>query len=222
MPLEKVSLAHSTIFRVTATSMLAARHDEHLVHLARLVQRIRKLQRRRRIDVIVQIAHTQHQLALQPVRLDDIASLFVGLVDRPAQPLLAPPDLVHAIVVTPAVRRARLVKVTVVDERGADALAAGRAAADTDTVQVHPRTGGGCFLDPPDAVGKPGVLQILVADVVKFFGAPVRAHTIQADYDVALVGQAPQPREGREALGGRVAVWPGIVLFKDGVFLACI
>ena len=55
------------------------------------------------IDVGVELADDQQQLALQPVRVVHVRRRGVLRPDRPAHPLLVPPDLVHPVVVAAAV-----------------------------------------------------------------------------------------------------------------------
>ena len=72
---------------------------------ARVDKRLRNLHRRRRIDILIQPTDAQHQRAIQFRRIDKIRVQRVTRIDRPTHPLFVPPNLVHAIVVTTAIRR---------------------------------------------------------------------------------------------------------------------
>ena len=84
--------------------MFLARHNEQVERLVRLDQRIRHLKRRRRIDVLIQLANEQQQLALQLARVDDVRRRIAG--DRDLETLF------EAIVVKRALERADIMNET--------------------------------------------------------------------------------------------------------------
>jgi hypothetical protein len=111
--LQKV--AHEEIaeppFSVSAScSMAIARHHEQVEIFIRFDKRMHYLHGRRWIDILVHLAHDKQQLALQPPGIVYVRRSSVLRSDRPAHPLLIPPDLVHAIVMRTAVGHGNLVE----------------------------------------------------------------------------------------------------------------
>jgi len=93
-----------------------------------------------RVHVGVHLAHYQEEFARELVGVLDIGTAAVGFVYGPTQPLLVPPDLVHAVVVAPAVGDGHLVEVPVVQQTSQSVLSAGAAAVETNAAKVHPGT----------------------------------------------------------------------------------
>ena len=152
--------------------------------------------------------------------LVDVGLLGVVRADRPAHPLLVPPDLVHAVVVAAAVGDADLVEVAVEEQAPQGVLAAGRAAVDADAGQVHVRILRGGGFDPEDAVGKAGVAQILPADVMERLGAVGGAHAVDLHDDESQIRHALLSRVEGESLGDERVVRACIDVLDDRILLA--
>ena len=85
-----------------AHGMMGSRNHHEFEILVRLFQRIHYLISARRIYVVIHLAYHQHQRALQLVGVLHVAALYVTGIDRPAHPLLVPPDFIHPVVMTAA------------------------------------------------------------------------------------------------------------------------
>src|SRR5262245_60590859 len=119
-----------------ADAVFASREDEQIERLVRLDQRVRHLQRRRRVDVFVELADQHQQLALQLGRIVDVRRFSVLRADWPTHPLLIPRDLVHPVVVATGKRDSDLVELRMEEQRTSRVLPAGGAAIDADTCDV--------------------------------------------------------------------------------------
>src|SRR5207244_3852433 len=98
----------------------------------RLNERVHDLVAGRRIDVRVELADDEHEMALKLFRIDDIRRRFVVRSDRPTHPLLVPPDLVHPVVVTAGIRIRDFIKLWVEDETTHRVLTTGRRSIEPD------------------------------------------------------------------------------------------
>ena len=115
----------------------------------------------------------------------------VAVIHRPAHPLLVPPDLVHAIVVAAANPPRPPGK-----NRRDPAARAARPAR-PPTCRKCPRATSpwpGYFLAAARShkmrSGKPGVAQVLPADIVKLLRAVRRAHAVHLHHDEPVVPPA--------------------------------
>src|ERR1051326_2208813 len=93
-----------------ARAMSATGDKEQIEFFISLDERVGHLQRRGRIHICVHLAQYQQQLPLQLGSVVHIGGRRVLRTERPAHPLLVPPDLVHAIVMTSAVGHSYLVE----------------------------------------------------------------------------------------------------------------
>ena len=134
--------------------------------------------------------------------------------------MLVPPDLVHTVVVAAAGTVGGLVEVAVEEDCGGALLTSGGATIDTHSVCVHIRILLGCCLDPGDAVGEAGVLQVLVAHLLEFLAAVAGAHGVELDHDEAQFGQrGGVPVVGLEGLGRIAVAGTGIDVLDNWVLL---
>ena len=92
--------------------MPSTRHDQEVKIFVRLDQRVHHLHGRGGIDIAVKFADDQEQFSLQPMGLGHIGLFLVVVSNRPAHPLLVPPDFVHPIVVAAAIGNTDLVEVS--------------------------------------------------------------------------------------------------------------
>ena len=67
--------------------------------------------------------------------------------------------------------------------------------------------------------GKPGVAQVLPADVVKCLGTIRRAHAVDLDDDEAQLRQRLGAVERRELLRDKRVLWAGIDVLDDRILL---
>ena len=79
--------------------MVGARDDEQIEALPCLDERVHDLHGGGGVHVAIHLAHNQHELALEAMRVVHVGGCRVFGSHRPAHPLLIPPDLVHAVVV---------------------------------------------------------------------------------------------------------------------------
>src|SRR5437868_4237191 len=102
MPLEEFRSPAVSI-GASARAMARARKDDQVKVLVRFDQRINDLHCGRGIDVAVELTDREQELALQLAGLAHIRLLLVMRANGPTHPLLIPPDLIHAVIVTPAI-----------------------------------------------------------------------------------------------------------------------
>ena len=117
-----------------------------------------------------------------------VGLLFVMRPNRPAHPLLIPPDLVDSIVVAATIGDRRIVKIAVSNQRSHGALPTRRSTPDTDARQIHFGTLLGGRLHPGDPIRETAVPQILPADIVKCLAAIAGPHAIDLDHDETELG----------------------------------
>ena len=95
-----------------------------------------------------------------------------------------------------------------------------RHAVDTHVVGVHVRILGGSGLDPLNVVGQSGVLQVLIADLLKLLATVACAHTVDLNHDEAQLGQSRGiPEERGERLGNVSVARSCIDILDDGISL---
>ena len=150
-----------------AGGMVRARHHQQIEVLVVLDQLVHDLHRRRGIDVRIELADDEQQIALQPVRVVDVRRGRVLLADRPRHPQLVPPDLVHAVVVAAGVGDARLVEIRVKQQTAERVLPARRPAVDAHTGDVVRRILRRDRFVPEDPIGKAGIAKVFPGNVVK-------------------------------------------------------
>ena len=100
-------VAHEEVVALVLAKGLAhgvalAGEEDELKVLVGLDERIHYLHRRGGVYIVVHLAHDKHQRTAQQVSILHIAALLVLVTHGVAQPLLVPPDLVHAVVVASA------------------------------------------------------------------------------------------------------------------------
>lgn len=98
-------------------------------------------------------------------------------------------------------------------------LPAGRSAVDAYSGRIDPGVLRGSRLDPRNAVGKPSILEILPAHVVKGFGAPVGAHPIDDHHDETEFCDVHGGEVFEEFLGNVISVRSGIDFLHHRIFL---
>ena len=113
-----------------------------------------------------------------------------------------------------------LVEVAMQEHGGSTLLSASRTTEDTHVVGIHI----GIFLcrslDPQFAVGEAGILQVLVANLLKLLASVGSAHGIELHHDEAEFGKGRGcPVVGLEVLGRIGVAGTGIDIFDDGIFL---
>ena len=195
--------------------------DDHEVKvLAGTLQRCHHLHGRGGVYVVVELAHAEHQRALQSPGVLHVRAVHVAAVDGVAHPLLVPPDFVHAVVVAATGGIGGLVEVAMPEDGGHGVLPTGGAAVDAHAVDVHIGILSGGSLDPGDAVGQSGILQVLVAHLLELAGAERGGHGVELHHDEAQLGQlghAPVP--GAERLGHVLVAGAAVDVLDDGVLL---
>ena len=85
-------------FERTAEAMRLARQIKLFEVLVRFHQGADNLQGGSRVDIVVQFAVDQEQLAFQTVSIVDIGGGAIRSVDRISHPLFVPPDFIHPVV----------------------------------------------------------------------------------------------------------------------------
>ena len=201
----------------SATTVFLARHNEQVERLVRLDQRIDHLHGGRWVDVGVELGQHQQELALQFVRVDDVGTGLVFRPDRIAHPLLVPPDLVHPVVVASRERDGDVIELRVEQQRAHRVLATRRATEDPDAADVIPRILRRVRLVPEDAVGEPGVTDVLPRHVVEPATAVCGAQAIDLHDDESEFGDRLHVVIRREILRHEGAVRAGIDVFNDRV-----
>src|SRR5215213_4271518 len=133
--------------------------------------------------------------------------------DRPAHPLLVPPDFIHAIVVAAAVGHTRLVEFRMREQTAEGVLSPRAGAVNTDARDIH--FGMLCRgrFDPQDAIREPSVTDVLPANIVELFGAMARAHAIHLHDDETQFRQILHAWHRVEGLWGEGALRPRINIF---------
>src|ERR1700678_1820689 len=106
-------------------------------------------------------------MSFEVLRVVDAGCLRVAAIYRPPHPLLVPTDLVHAVVVTTGIGDGDFIEFRMELERAQGILTAGGTAVDTEAADVVVGIFRGSRLVPENAVGKPGVPEVLPGDVVK-------------------------------------------------------
>ena len=127
--------------------------------------------------------------AYQLVGILHVAALHVTGINRPAHPLLVPPDFIHPVVMTAAGTIGSLVEIAMQQYGGSTLLSACRTAIDSHIISIHIRILLGCSLDPEFTVRESGILQILVANLLKLLAAIGSSHRIELDYDETEFGK---------------------------------
>ena len=70
---------------------------------------------------------------------------------------------------------------------------------------------------PEDAVGEPGIADVLPGHIVELAAAVGRAHAVDLHHDETQLGDRLHVEVRREALGDKGAVWTGVDVLDDGV-----
>src|SRR5580658_2330673 len=94
-------------------AVVLTRYVEHVEMLVGLDQCVDYLHRRGWVYVAIHLANDNQRLAFQTVGVVHVRGFGVLRSQRPAHPLLVPPDLVHAVIVAAAVSHYHLVKLRV-------------------------------------------------------------------------------------------------------------
>ncbi len=182
------------------------------------LQRGNDLRGARGIDIGVEFADDEEQMALQLMRVLFVRAFYIRLIHRPAHPLFVPPDFVHPVVMTAAISHGHLVKIVMIEQRTHRVLSASAAAVDADAGEVHPRACFRSFGDPELPIWEAGVLQILPAHIVECLAAMIRAHAIEFDDDEALFGDLVHAELPVKILRSEGSMRSGIDVLDDGVF----
>src|SRR5262249_4699355 len=95
------------------------------------------------------------------------------LANRPAHPVFVPPNLVHPVVMTSTVCDGRFVEFRMEEHASHRVLSASRGPVNSNARDVVGGILRGDRLVPEDAVGKAGVAEVLVSNILKGLG-PVR------------------------------------------------
>ena len=199
---------------------MAGANDGHEVEgLVRALQGADDLCGAGGIDVGVQFADDEEEVAFEFVCIVHVAAPGVAVVNGPAHPLLVPPDLVHAVVVAAAVGDGDVIKVVVIEQRAHRTLSASTAAVDTHATEIHPRACLRGIFDPQLAIWEAGVLQVLPAHVVKGFATMIGAHAVELDDDEAEFGNRVMPEQPAELLRGEGGMWSGVDVLHDRILL---
>ena len=111
---------------------------------------VRHLQSGRRIDVRVQLTDNQQELALKLSRVFNVGGSGVLRTHRPAHPLLVPPDLIHAVIMAPAVGDSSSIEFGMEEQGSHRVLAASGISENPHSCDVITRD---IFELPRDAIG---------------------------------------------------------------------
>src|SRR4029079_5093936 len=163
---------------LAARAMSTVGHDGQVEVLFRLNERVDDLIARRRIDVRVELADDEHQVALQVLRVNRVRRRLIVRTERPSHPLLVPPDLVDPVVVTAGVGVGDFIELWMEDEAAHRVLSAGRRSIETDTRNVVPWVLRGDSLVPENAIGEARVAEVSPGDVVERLRAVARSHAV--------------------------------------------
>src|SRR5262245_2931727 len=109
--------------------------------------------------------------------------------ERPAHPLLVPPDFIHAVIVASAVRYRRLIKLRVEQHAAKRVLSAGGSAINADARDVVVRILRGDCLVPEDSIRETRIAKILPGDIVESFRTIRCSHAIDLHHDESQFGQ---------------------------------
>ena len=108
-----------------AHGVMNSREDDKLEVLVCFYQGIHHLVCARRIDIVIHLTYHQHKGTLELVGILHIAALHITGVDGITHPLLIPPNLVHAVVMTSATAVGCLVEITMEQYRRGTLLPTG-------------------------------------------------------------------------------------------------
>jgi len=111
------------------------------------------------------------------------------------------------------------VSITVIEQRPHGILAAGGTAVNVDARKVHVRIFSRWCLNPGDAIGETGILEVFPANVMKGLGASVGAHTVDDNHNKFQFSHAPLVAIFRETFWNKLAVWASINVFDDRIIL---
>ena len=167
----------------------------------------------------------QQQLALE-VGGDVLVGLAVeavgavGVLDEQALVLLAPREVIAAVVVVARAGNRHLEEVGVAQDRVGRGEAAAGVAEDAHAVEVHLGVASGQLLERGDVIGEAVVAHVAVVGVVKGLRAERGAEGVDREDDEAEFGEgaAVAPARGREVVAGDGAdLGSGIDVVDDGV-----
>ncbi len=219
LPILQISLEEARLLLrkpVRRRIMRIARHNQQVKVPVRLDQRVGELHRAGRVDHVVHLVRAQHQRPRQLPGVRAVGNLPVARVDRPAHVHFIPSRRPQPGVVARRMRDGGLVEIAVVQDRRRRAVAARRAALYADALEVHLRMRLGCRLYPCNVVGNTRI-HVLVSDVVESFGAPICAHAINHDNDVACLWHCTERSKVLEVLGHNELGWVGVNDIDDRI-----
>ena len=190
-------IVHFVHFERAAEAVCLARQVKLFEVLVRFHQGADNLQGGSRIDVVVQFAVDQEQLAFQAVSIVDIGGGAIRGVDRIAHPLFVPPDFIHPVVMATAKGDRNLIEIVMEQQSRHRILTSGRPAIDAGTIQIHVLVLRTCRFHPGDTIRETGIFQVLPAYIMESLRAVGCPHPVDRNDDEAEFYQFGDQMMGR-------------------------